>query len=264
MNKDFDLLLIVIGVNFFFILGFLDDKYNLNANLKLLISALFVFFIISISQNLKLEHLYSELFSKKYVIKSFSPYFTTLCILLLINAVNLADGINSLVNNIVTIWLINLVLVFGLNLNFSIFVIIFFLILNSYFIFKNYYFLGDSGTLSLGFFISLITIYSYNQNLYLSFSLEDMFLIFMIPGIDMFRLFIKRIIKKTNPFSGDKNHLHHILLNKFGLLKANLIYVLFIIFPLIMNNFFTDFTIIVIIISLITYEYFLTFKKKFF
>ena len=34
----------------------------------------------------------------------------------------------------------------------------------------------------------------------------------MIPGIDMLRLFIFRIKNKKNPFSGDNNHIHHLLL----------------------------------------------------
>ena len=31
----------------------------------------------------------------------------------------------------------------------------------------------------------------------------------MLPGIDMLRLFLERILKK-NPFKGDRNHLHHL------------------------------------------------------
>ena len=45
----------------------------------------------------------------------------------------------------------------------------------------------------------------------------------MLPGIDMLRLFIVRIIKKRNPFSGDSNHLHHILLKSFPASKVFLI-----------------------------------------
>ena len=45
---------------------------------------------------------------------------------------------------------------------------------------------------------------------------EEIFLLMMIPGIDMFRLFVERIARKKNPFKGDRNHLHHILLNSFS------------------------------------------------
>ena len=36
----------------------------------------------------------------------------------------------------------------------------------------------------------------------------------MVPGVDMFRLFLMRILSKKNPFSPDRNHIHHLLLNK--------------------------------------------------
>ena len=33
-----------------------------------------------------------------------------------------------------------------------------------------------------------------------------------IPGLDMFELFIFRIVKGKNPFSADLNHIHHLIL----------------------------------------------------
>ena len=45
----------------------------------------------------------------------------------------------------------------------------------------------------------------------------------MVPGIDMFRLFILRLYNKKNPFSPDREHVHHLLLNKFSNLKTLLI-----------------------------------------
>ena len=40
----------------------------------------------------------------------------------------------------------------------------------------------------------------------------------------MFRLFIERIIKKKNPFSADRNHLHHFLIKEFSLKKILIFY----------------------------------------
>jgi UDP-GlcNAc:undecaprenyl-phosphate GlcNAc-1-phosphate transferase len=79
--------------------------------------------------------------------------------------------------------------------------------------FKNKIFLGDSGTLFLGFVISYYAIMIYEKNNL--FNVEDIFLMMMIPGIDMFRLFLFRIFKNKNPFIGDNLHLHHLILNKF-------------------------------------------------
>ena len=45
----------------------------------------------------------------------------------------------------------------------------------------------------------------------------------IIPGIDLIRLFITRILKVSHPFKPDRNHLHHILLRKYNLITVNLI-----------------------------------------
>ena len=59
---------------------------------------------------------------------------------------------------------------------------------------KNKSFLGDSGSIFLGFYISLIIIKNYNlENLEFC---EEIFLIMYLPGIEMIRVFIERIYKK--------------------------------------------------------------------
>ena len=38
----------------------------------------------------------------------------------------------------------------------------------------------------------------------------------LYPGIDLIRLFFFRLIRKKNPFKGDRKHIHHILQAKFN------------------------------------------------
>ena len=38
----------------------------------------------------------------------------------------------------------------------------------------------------------------------------------IIPGIDMLRVAIIRILKKKHPFAPDRTHIHHLLLNKYN------------------------------------------------
>ena len=77
---------------------------------------------------------------------------------------------------------------------------------------NNKIFLGDSGITLLAIYISdiLIKDYNLNQNLYC----DEIFLIMMLPGLDMLRVYIERLLKKKDPFLSDKSHLHHILLNR--------------------------------------------------
>ena len=66
--------------------------------------------------------------------------------------------------------------------------------------------------LVLGIFIMS----AYNSKFSNIKSVEEIFLLLCIPGIDMFRLFITRLLNKKNPFKPDRNHFHHLLQLKFN------------------------------------------------
>ena len=90
-----------------------------------------------------------------------------------------------------------------------------------YFNFLNKIFLGDSGTHILAFLISFIIIKSYNLNQ--EFTADEIFIILSFPGLDMFRLFVVRIFKGKNPFSPDRNHIHHLIQKKINKFQTFLI-----------------------------------------
>ena len=75
---------------------------------------------------------------------------------------------------------------------------------------QNKVFLGDGGSYLLSAIIGSLFIYQYN-NFKNFFYGDEIFIILLIPAIDMLRLFVVRIIDKKNPFKGDLNHLHHIV-----------------------------------------------------
>ena len=76
----------------------------------------------------------------------------------------------------------------------------------------------------------------------------------ILPGIELMRLFITRIIKKKNPFSADRNHLHHYLLKKFNLLNTTIITQSMIIFPFILSLLF-GYTFYFLILALVIYTF---------
>ena len=73
----------------------------------------------------------------------------------------------------------------------------------------------------------------------------------IIPGLDLMRLFIIRILKR-NPLSPDKLHLHHILISKFSQNKSLGIILSLISLPIILN-FFDISSLFTIVITVILY-----------
>ena len=217
INNDFnkDILLILISTSVAFFIGLIDDRKNLSYKIKFTVFIILILTIINSSENLILHRLNFETFNNIYLLNNFEANIVTLlCLLLLINATNLSDGINGLCIGILIIWLLYI------KYNFTPFLIldsiIIISILTFIFILKDYYFLGNSGSHFLGIFIGMLIIHSYNTNLSIGInkkliSVEEIYILLMLPGVDMLRLFIFRLLKKQNPFSSDLNHFHHYL-----------------------------------------------------
>ena len=236
-----------------FLIGILDDLKDLKPIVKLALIIIIYLVLIHFDNDYLLEKIYLETFDKNLNFGIYSYLLSILCVLLLINAINLIDGINGLAMMIFII--IYLYLYYFLNVAFNIFIFIFYLFI-FFNIYKGKYFLGNSGSLIIGALIAFSTIKAYNLSFIRNNSAEDIFILFLIPGIDMLRLFVKRIINKKNPFKADNLHLHHLLSDSFSLEK-----VLFFYFSLIVSSSyaaFNDYLPEIVIILIIVIIYFLT------
>ena len=237
-----------IGIIIFFFIGLFDDKYNLNANTKLFLNFFILLFLTLMDDNLVVKQLSFSFIKNPIYLYNFSHIFTILCVLLLINAINMFDGINlQTANYCIIIFLIFLFkdTYYSLSL---IFILI--LILFLYYNFFNKIFLGDSGTQVLAFVISYILIKSHNLNH--EFTPEEIFVILSLPGLDMFRLFLVRIFQGKNPFNPDRNHIHHLIEKKFQKFKTFII-IQFCIMINIILFYFIENKLNVVILTILTY-----------
>jgi len=249
-----------LGCLMIFTLGFLDDKYNLSYNNKFVFLSLIFGISLFLDKNLRIDQLYIESIDKTVNINNFSFFFTIFCFLLLSNALNMFDGINCQC-------IIFSILLFSYLLNLQNQLLIIYLILVLIFTFylnsKNLIFLGNSGSYLLSYIISHQIIYFYNSKFIKS--VEEIFILLMVPGLDMLRIFFQRLSDKKNPFRPDKMHLHHYLLDRYGYKSSIIIITLILIFTYL--TLFLNLSKIIIIMSygtiyiiLITYLYS---KKKF-
>ena len=210
-----------------FLIGIFDDSRDLNPTLKLILVGLcFYLFLINFS-HFSLNNLDIMSFNISINTGKFNTLFTILCLLLFINASNMIDGINGLFIGVNTIFFIYLFYTYNFNGNF-IFSIIIILLLSLYFNFKGIYFMGDSGVYLISSIYGLSLIEAYHSTSSSLKSIEEIFILLMIPGLDMFRLFLERILNRKNPFKPDRNHFHHLLKKKFNDKKVLAIYLCFV------------------------------------
>ena len=200
-----------------------------------------------------INDIYISSLNKKILLEQFDIFFTILCYLLFINAFNMLDGIN-LSAGIYSLLLLVFLYLQKNNILFIVLItsLIFFLIKN----YQNKLFLGNNGSTLLGFIFSYFFI---DLNRTKIISVEEIFLVMIIPGLDMFRLYIQRIYNKKNPLKADLNHLHHILLKKFNYNIAITYLSLILFTPFFLNLFFDDSKKIYLIIFIVFSYFYLIF-----
>lgn len=243
------------------IVGIIDDIYKVKANLKFLFLTLILLFFITFFPELRIKYI---IFGENFFIKNLifdkkillSIILTILSYQLLIHAFNMADGHDGIASLMAITWLVYL-LCSKTNLQFLL-PIITSLLLFAYFNLKSKIFLGDSGNYLLSTLIGSLIIF--NNNVNVNFLAEEIFILLMLPGIDMFRLFIVRIKNGQNPLIGDRRHLHHLLFNKFAKNTTTLIYFSLFITPIFLFYFkiFTPNQIIIfffVIYTLVIFKY---------
>lgn len=206
-----------------FIIGVWDDRSNLSPKLRLAIQ-IFAAIAISIS-GIRIESLHG-IFGIETIPLYVQHILTVVIITGVTNAFNLVDGIDGLAGSLAllnsTILAVLFLLIGNLGAAFIFLAIIGtlipFLKANSH---PARIFMGDGGSMMLGFFTSLSGIYFIQQNA-ITNSISDglsvliVSAILIIPVVDALRVFLSRYAKGNSIFSPDKTHLHHLILD-FGI-----------------------------------------------
>jgi UDP-GlcNAc:undecaprenyl-phosphate GlcNAc-1-phosphate transferase len=199
------------------LVGLLDDIIDISPYKKFIILTSIIITFLLFNHEFIIEKIIFEnfIFEKIIIIQNkeiISIFLTTLCYLLIINAYNMSDGHNGLASFIALSWFLYF-LSYKSPIYFFLTPIITCIFLILIFNIKSKIFLGDSGNYFIS--VTFASLVINQNNITNNFFAEEIFVLFMLPGIDMLRLFILRIINKKNPFKGDRQHLHHYLKNKF-------------------------------------------------
>ena len=195
------------------IVGFIDDKFFLSVGEKLSLQIIPIFYLI-IFKNLSLI----EIGNYGYFIIEFGSLnvpISLLAVIFLMNSFNYFDGKDGILGSTtVSVLFILLFLISDSDQNIFLFSILIPLIIFLFFNFSVFklpkLFLGDCGSLLIGFIVSFTLIYLNNQKEIHSILLAWSVAIFIYEFIS---LNIIRLIKKKNPFKAGQDHLHHELFN---------------------------------------------------
>ena len=206
-----------------FFLGIKDDILVLTATKKFIGQVLAAAIIIHLG-GIRIDSMHG--FMGIYELpEAFSLALSYMTIIVVVNAYNLIDGVDGLAGTL------------GL-LTMSVFGAYFFMIdMPAYslmafamagsllaFLILNYnpakIFMGDSGSLMLGMINAILAIkfITVADNPSIIFPIESSvavgFAILMVPLADTLRVFSIRILQGRSPFSPDRNHIHHLMLDR--------------------------------------------------
>ena len=220
---------LIVSISFLIsIVGLIDDKFKLNTGGKLSLQILPIFYLIFI-EKIYLNNIGDYTYFKTDL-ESFSGPFSLLCVLFLINAFNYFDGIDGSLS-FTTISVIAIIYFLVPEINDKLFLItillpiLIFLCFNFSLFNLPKLFLGDSGSLMLGFLISLSLIYYASQNIVHPILLAWSVVIFVYEFLS---LNILRIKNKKNIFNAGLDHLHHRLYKKTNSIFLSNFYLVFI------------------------------------
>ncbi len=214
----------VTGMVILFFLGLKDDILAVDPTKKLIIQ-IFASMILVAMGNFRVDNFYG-IFGIHFVPEIVSVPLTVFIFIAIINSINLIDGIDGLAGGISLIAGIGFGIWFILNDHFSFGCLAFSMsggllgFLRFNFSKTSKIFMGDTGSLIVGFLLSIFSVefltlnvsYLHDPNAYFNAPIIVLVLL-IVPIFDTLRVFIVRISKGGSPFVADRNHMHHLLID---------------------------------------------------
>lgn len=205
---------IFIGATIILVVGVYDDLIKrLGYRIKFLSQVLAIIIVAVSGYNISII---TNPFGGQIYVGVFGIFFVILFMLTIINAINLIDGLDGLACGVSLIAVIGFFII-GLtrSQNFTLIITASLIGAMLAFLKYNFYpaklFLGDSGSLFLGFMIGIIAMESSVKRA-TAVSLIVPLLALLIPLASVVFTFSRRLVAAKHPFKPDKMHLHYRLI----------------------------------------------------
>ncbi len=202
------------GVLVLLAFGVWDDRYDLNYRMKFLGQFLAVGLCMVVG-DVRIEWL--TLGGRVMLPEALSWALTFVFLVGVTNAVNLADGLDGLAGGLALLCLCALAVLGTITGNFTVTAIALiesgailgFLRFNTH---PARVFMGDGGSQMLGFSIGVLAILA-TQGEGSALSAALPLLLLGLPILDTLTVMVRRVVAGRSPFSSDRNHIHHRLLD---------------------------------------------------
>lgn len=206
---------ILLGALIIVTTGVIDDKYGLNAKVKLLMQIVAAGVVVAFGVNM--SYIENPISGEYITLGWLSIPITLIWIVGITNAVNLTDGLDGLAAGISTIASVSflVLIMFTDNLNLAIMTAA---LAGAGFGFLPYnfnpakIFMGDTGSMFLGYILACISIQGLMKT-YTVISFAVPILLLGLPIFDTLFAIIRRILTGRSIMSPDRGHLHHRLLD---------------------------------------------------
>ncbi len=196
------------------IAGIIDDITPLSPKTKLIFQIVAAFIVVY--GGVRIQFINVPLSDYVIHLGNWSWFISILWIVGISNALNLIDGLDGLAAGVSSISLLT-IFVMSLIMNNGLVAQITLILLGATigFLFFNFYpakiFMGDSGSLYLGFFLATLSLLGFKNVAVVSYLVP--IIILAVPIFDTFFAIIRRFRLKLPISSPDKKHLHHCLID---------------------------------------------------
>jgi UDP-GlcNAc:undecaprenyl-phosphate GlcNAc-1-phosphate transferase len=245
LNSINDYKYIVSTLLVMFFVGVKDDIIG-TAPVKKLVAHVLVGMVLVLMADIRIVSMHG-LFGIDVLPLWTSVFLSLFTYIVIVNAFNLIDGVDGLAGGVGFIASTAFGVWFALAGDYAMACLAFALSGSLFgFLFFNFspakIFMGDSGSLTIGLIISILAIkvigydVSAIQNKFILNISKPIFAmaVLVYPLVDTLRIFIYRAVRGVSPFSADRNHLHHRLID-IGLSHKGTVIIIYIVNILIIG-----------------------------
>jgi UDP-GlcNAc:undecaprenyl-phosphate/decaprenyl-phosphate GlcNAc-1-phosphate transferase len=198
-----------------YLIGLTDDRFALGPKVRLALGFVVLLLVVLYAPDFGLPFLRFSGAERTWFLDDAGQGFALLCLVGLLNAVNMADGKNGLVTGICLIWSLTLLVHCPAPWLPVLVATMVALAVTMAFNLRGRLFLGDGGSYALSGIFGLLAVYIYNHE-FAAVRADHIAVLFAIPVFDTIRLMTARLRRGQSPFAGDRDHLHHHLAQRWG------------------------------------------------